>query len=84
MQVRQRPQRVDALLVRLLQVMLMETKIVTWKEKGLIKEALLSGKVVAFPTETVYGLGVLSSSEKAYEALREAKNRPAEKPISLM
>lgn len=62
----------------------METKIVSWKEKALIKEALLQGKVVAFPTETVYGLGVISSSEEAYEALREAKNRPAEKPISLM
>ena len=62
----------------------METKIVTWNEKGLIKEALLQGKVVAFPTETVYGLGVISSSKEAYEALREAKNRPAEKPISLM
>ncbi len=62
----------------------METKIVTWNDKALIKKALLDGRVVAFPTETVYGLGVIASSEKAYEALREAKNRPAEKPISLM
>ena len=64
--------------------MIMKTRIVTWDDKNLIKEALLQGKVVAFPTETVYGLGVISSSEKAYEALREAKNRPAEKPIALM
>ena len=62
----------------------METIVVTWNEKDLIVEALRKGKVVAFPTETVYGLGVISSSPKAYEALREAKNRPAEKPISLM
>ena len=62
----------------------METKIVTWKDKSIIKEVLLQGKVVAFPTETVYGLGVISSSKQAYEVLREAKNRPAEKPISLM
>ncbi len=62
----------------------METKIVTWNDKVLIKEALLRGKVVAFPTETVYGLGVIASSKEAYEALRESKNRPAEKPISLM
>ena len=62
----------------------METKIVTWNEKPLIVEALKKGEVVAFPTETVYGLGVISSSAKAYEALRESKNRPAEKPISLM
>ena len=62
----------------------METTIVTWNDKPLIVAALRKGKVVAFPTETVYGLGVISSSAKAYEALREAKNRPAEKPISLM
>ncbi len=62
----------------------MKTKIVSWNEKALIKEALLQGKVVAFPTETVYGLGVIASSPEAYEALREAKNRPEEKPISLM
>lgn len=43
---------------------------------------LLRGKVVAFPTETVYGLMVCSSQPSAIVRLNELKQRSAQKPYS--
>src|SRR4051794_37343205 len=43
--------------------------------------AILSGRLVAFPTETVYGLGGSALSEKAIGAIYEAKGRPATNPL---
>ena len=45
---------------------------------------LQEGKVIAFPTETVYGLGVIFDDEKAYDDLVAVKRRPPEKPFTLM
>lgn len=42
------------------------------------------GGVVVFPTETVYGIGVNALDEKAVKKLYEIKQRPIEKPISLL
>ncbi len=47
-------------------------------------EYLKNGKVVAFPTDTVYGLGVIYDNEKALENLKKAKGRPEYKPIPTM
>lgn len=41
------------------------------------------GRLVAFPTETVYGLGVNATDSAAVAALFEAKGRPAEKALTL-
>ena len=46
-------------------------------------ELLKHGEVVAFPTETVYGLGALGLDEAAVAKLYEIKNRPREKAFSL-
>ena len=46
--------------------------------------ALLSGKVVAFPTETVMGLGVVYNDRKAYDLLNHIKCRPEDKPYTMM
>lgn len=54
------------------------------KEILTAKKALLEGKVVCFPTETVMGLGVIYSSKKAYELLNVIKRRPEDKPYTLM
>ena len=43
--------------------------------------ALRAGGLVAFPTETVYGLGALAASDAAVAALYAAKGRPAENPL---
>lgn len=42
---------------------------------------LRDGRLVAFPTETVYGLGADASSDDAVEAIYRAKGRPAENPL---
>lgn len=38
--------------------------------------ALRAGKLVAFPTETVYGLGAVATNARAVARLRKVKNRP--------
>ena len=42
---------------------------------------LRSGGLVAFPTETVYGLGADASNEAAVRRIFEVKHRPAEHPV---
>ena len=49
----------------------------TKKELSLIKETIISGGLVVFPTETVYGLGADGTSEKAALAVYRAKGRPS-------
>jgi L-threonylcarbamoyladenylate synthase len=43
--------------------------------------ALAAGRLVAFPTETVYGLGADSTSDAAVARLYEAKGRPVFNPL---
>lgn len=42
---------------------------------------LLNGEIVAFPTETVYGLGALANNSKAINQVFEIKNRPKDNPL---
>ncbi len=42
---------------------------------------LRAGRLVAFPTETVYGLGADATSERAVAAIFEAKGRPRFNPL---
>lgn len=43
--------------------------------------ALADGRLVAFPTETVYGLGADAMSATAVEGIFAAKGRPADNPL---
>jgi len=43
--------------------------------------ALIDGNLVAFPTETVYGLGADAGNEKAISRLYEVKRRPTTHPL---
>ena len=47
------------------------------KAAGLLRE----GYLVAFPTETVYGLGADAQNEEAVKKLYEAKGRPVKHPV---
>ena len=47
-------------------------------------EALNNHQVIAFPTETVFGLGVFYDDEKAYNLLNQVKNRREDKPYTMM
>jgi L-threonylcarbamoyladenylate synthase len=42
---------------------------------------LRAGRLVAFPTETVYGLGAVATNDGAIAALFAAKARPADNPL---
>jgi L-threonylcarbamoyladenylate synthase len=51
---------------------------------GAIKDAaglIAAGRLVAFPTETVYGLGADATDDAAVAAIFAAKNRPASNPL---
>jgi L-threonylcarbamoyladenylate synthase len=45
---------------------------------------LRAGRLVAFPTETVYGLGARADDAGAVAELRRVKGRPDEKPFALL
>lgn len=47
-------------------------------------ELIKQGKIVIFPTETVYGIGTNGLDENAVRKLYEVKKRPLNKPISLL
>lgn len=49
-----------------------------------VKQDLLSSKIVAFPTDTVFGLGCLKGDEVAKEKIYEAKNRSIDKKLPMM
>lgn len=54
------------------------------KNKDEIKHVLENNGVIAFVTDTVWGLGCLPSSEKAVKKIYEIKKREAQKPLILM
>ncbi|MEW5956032.1 MAG: L-threonylcarbamoyladenylate synthase [Candidatus Micrarchaeota archaeon] len=51
------------------------------KAVGKALAVLRGGGVIAYPTETCYGLGADATSESAVKKVFEAKNRPAGKPF---
>lgn len=59
------------------------TKILKIDDKSLkYAKNLIEGEdLVAFPTETVYGLGALATSDVAVKRIYEAKGRPQDNPL---
>ncbi len=57
------------------------TQIITIDQLDRAVEVLTNGGLVAFPTETVYGLGADAESSVAVSAVFEAKGRPAGHPL---
>ncbi len=49
-----------------------------------IKRILNLGGVIAYPTDTFYGLGVNPFNEQAVSRIFEIKNRPVDKPLLLL
>jgi L-threonylcarbamoyladenylate synthase len=44
-------------------------------------QLLAAGEVVAFPTETVYGLGAIATNNEAVKKIFQAKGRPSDNPL---
>lgn len=63
----------------------MQTEILKPTEENLIRagEMIRAGELVAFPTETVYGLGADGLNEQARKKIYSAKGRPSDKPLTL-
>ena len=67
----------------------METRIIRISDKENVKDEelaeaagiLKNGGLVAFPTETVYGLGANALDEKAAKKIYAAKGRPSDNPL---
>lgn len=62
----------------------METKLIGKDKLGEAAELIVSGELVAVPTETVYGLACNGLDAAAVERVYEVKGRPEVKPLSLM
>lgn len=54
------------------------------EEKQRIKNILLNDGVIAFVTDTVWGIGCIPESEKAVKKIYDIKHRDAKKPLILM
>lgn len=59
----------------------METKIIHPQEIEEAVNAIKKGKLVSFPTETVYGLGADATNEEAVKNVYLAKGRPSDNPL---
>lgn len=63
------------------------SRIYNWKckinteELKNVKNALISGELVVFPTETVYGIGANAFDSKAIQKIYKAKGRPTDNPL---
>ena len=53
-------------------------------DENKIKKCLTDHRIIAFPTETVMGLGIYFDDEIAFENLNRIKGRPSDKPYTLM
>jgi L-threonylcarbamoyladenylate synthase len=62
----------------------MNTEIIPATEIEHALRILKNGGIVAFPTDTVYGLGALAFNNAAIESIYTAKDRPIEKAIPIL
>ena len=60
------------------------TRVLFKKDLEETVELLKSGAVVAFPTDTVFGIGVIYNDAIAIDKMKKAKGRDASKPFPLM
>lgn len=62
---------------------LIGSQILVPTKKNILKaaESLILGNLVAFPTETVYGLGASATNEKGVSRIYEVKSRPKNHPL---
>ncbi len=62
----------------------MNTQYLTSGDAAQAAELLRQGKLVALPTETVYGLAADAAQEQAVRANYDAKGRPEAKPLNVL
>lgn len=60
---------------------IMETKIYDATTIDEAADLLQAGQLIAFPTETVYGLGAIASNDEAVKNVYKVKGRPSDNPL---
>ncbi|MFQ5957173.1 MAG: L-threonylcarbamoyladenylate synthase [Candidatus Brocadiales bacterium] len=78
------PSEGDIILLFAMDTKLLDTKHKThyWDHLNTAAEALKRGELVAFPTETVYGIGANAQDSEAVSMLYDVKSRPREKEFA--
>lgn len=61
-----------------------DVKKISRKQLEMISEALGASKVIAYPTDTIYGLGCLATDDKAIKKIKKIKQREASKPLLVL
>lgn len=61
----------------------MKTELLTVNDENIKKAGriIADGGLVAFPTETVYGLGANALNDEAVKNIYKAKGRPSDNPL---
>ncbi len=54
------------------------------KDLNNLEKKDLLGKIICFPTDTVYGVGCILGDEEALEKIYELKNRDLSKPLAIL
>ena len=54
------------------------------KDLNNLKKEDLIGKIICFPTDTVYGVGCILGDEEALDKIYELKNRDLSKPLAIL
>lgn len=54
-----------------------------FRSAAVAAELLRKGKIIAIPTDTIYGLAGLAQNDEAIERLYEIKKRDANKPLAI-
>lgn len=62
----------------------MKTQLLKKDELEKAAQLIQAGEIVAFPTDTVYGLGADATNEQAVQKIFKAKGRPSNRPISVL
>ena len=62
----------------------MKTRVLETANRNEVCEYLLQGDVVAFPTDTVFGVGILFDDGGAIAKMKQAKGRDERKPFPMM
>jgi len=53
------------------------------EERAEIRKAVRNGRLLIFPTDTIYGLGCDAFDERSIERVYQLKGRPPERPLSV-
>lgn len=62
----------------------MKTKCFTKEQLKQAAQLMQAGEIVAFPTDTVYGLGADARNEEAVQKIFTAKGRPADRALTIL